>query len=76
MFNILKKKNKNEESGFDIDNKKSKEKDYRKEINDNINVYVMPKRFRVVHKQKSRAKTTGIFIIVAGVPNPEQIPKT
>ncbi len=66
MFNILKKKNKKEKLGSDVDIIKDKERDYEKEIENNINVYVMPERFRVVHKQKSRAKTMGIFIMAAG----------
>ncbi len=66
MFNILKKK-KNKKENPDADSAKDKEKSYEKEIESNINVYVMPERFRVAHKQKSNAKVMGALIIIAGV---------
>jgi hypothetical protein len=83
MFNIFKKKKDNlpaqagvgghaDKNKKEEDKKmnvpgKSKEKDYKKEIEEKVSVYVMPERFRAIHSQKSKAKTTGLIIIVGGV---------
>jgi len=61
MFNIFNKKNKKEKKDSGI-----QKNGYEKEIENNVNIYVMPEKFRVVRKQKNGAKATGILIMAIG----------
>lgn len=64
MFNPFKKKEiKKEEQAEKIENKEAK---IDREISKNVNIYPMPRRFRVAQKEKSKAKTVGIFIMAGG----------
>jgi hypothetical protein len=73
MFSFFKKKQPQQDNSKNgVDNGKKtgsnseKKKDYEKEIEKNIIIYTMPKRFRIVHKEKVKAKTIGIVIILGG----------
>lgn len=64
MFNLFKKKEiKKEEQAEKIESKDAK---IDREISKNVNIYPMPRRFRMAQKEKSKAKTVGIFIMAGG----------
>jgi len=62
MFNIINRKHKKEKQGAGIS-----KNNYEKEIENNVSIYVMPKKFRVVGKPKRKIKIMGILIIGIGV---------
>lgn len=64
MFNPFKKKQTKKEDS--VEKIESRDAKIEREISKNVNIYPMPRRFRVAQKQKSQAKTTGIFIMVGG----------
>jgi hypothetical protein len=64
MFNPFKKKQIKKEDL--VEKIESSDAKIDREISKNVNIYPMPRRFRVAQKQKSQAKTTGIFIMVGG----------
>lgn len=73
LFDLFKKKKTADKDNPKITEQKGKkekkkdlEKEYIEEVEKSINVYVMPERFRGANKHKSKAKTTGIIIIVGG----------
>ena len=68
-MNLFKKTKKNQEENQDKkkDALQSKENALEMEVDKNVAIYAMPERFRVVHKQKSRAKAMGMLIIIGGV---------
>lgn len=69
MFNILKKKKKEEEKA--TDKKGTEEKGvlevYKKEIEENVAIHTMPERFRLAHGKRDKAKQVGMLIIIGGV---------
>ena len=66
MFSKKKQKNK-DNVPEEKDVAKKKDKDYGKRIEENVNIYVMPERFRTVHVEKDKAKTMGLAIMIGGV---------
>lgn len=67
IANLLFKRKKETEKEDEIVKEKAIEKDYAKEIEESIVVYVMPERFLTLHVKKNKAKSTGIIIIASGI---------
>jgi len=72
MFNLFKKKKieKTEVADSVISSMgigEPSREDYEKEIENNVNIHVMPGRFRVAHAQGHKAKKAGMFIIIGGI---------
>ncbi len=73
MFKLFKKKKLLNSAKDDTDEtqaadtKKTKLKDYKAEVEKNVVIYTIPKKFREIHEQKSNAQKTGLLILIGGV---------
>lgn len=63
MVNIFKRKHLQVSAGEEKDELEEK---LNRELEKDITIHTMPKRFRIVHEAGKKAKTAGIFIIIGG----------